>query len=60
MKVCPLKFNVNTLDESGDSKLNTCLCESENCEWWLLGRKMCALKALAVLTEEEVIRKKIQ
>ena len=53
-KVCPFKFNINTLDKDGEHKTYSCLCEGQVCALWEEVTGTCALKTQAYLVGREV------
>lgn len=55
-RVCPLKFNNQTIDKDGSIKENACLCEEERCGWWNDFYGMCGIAAIKYLESIEVTR----
>ena len=54
MKVCPMKFNAETLDLNGSHQLAGCECELNDCAWWDEFTGTCAVKTLAFLERRKV------
>jgi len=57
MKVCPLKFNSNTLDKDGEHLKDTCRCEEEDCALWESHTGTCALLTEACILDFREILK---
>jgi hypothetical protein len=45
-KICPLKFNSNTLSIAGKICENQCKCEESKCELWI--NRMCSTENMTV------------
>jgi len=50
MKMCPRKFNENTVDAAGVH--GECVCEEKDCAWWNSHFGMCCEAVDAYLMEE--------
>ncbi len=54
-KICPMKFNSNTLDRDGEHSTVTCLCEQDRCAWFDQATQSCAVPLIAhVLRHDQV------
>lgn len=48
--ICPLKFNLVTLNAETQEQLNrNCQCEEYDCDWWDEPKRQCCIKTLSEL-----------